>query len=238
MASLLDIYNQAIGACGSAKVLSDPNQDAPEARACNTYYEQSLTSTLQMGWWNFAQRNEYATLYAAAPGTIESSSTNTSWFRTDPPPPWNYAYKMPSDIIQVRMITYEAASRIFAGPQRFKSMAMYDAVQGTYIPVIVTNASRAVIVYTANVRDPALFDGQFVDTLVARLAMDMCLKLTADQKLFATRVKVWQQMQNQALTSDANEGLGFIDFIPETLAARGYRDACDPAAYIPMGVIE
>lgn len=238
MSSVLVIFNQAIGACGSKSVILDPEENSPEANICRTFYEQSLTSTLQMGWWNFTQRHEYAALYAAAPGTPEATAENSSWLRTDPPPPWLYAYTMPSDIIQVRTVTYERASRQFAGPQKFRSLTMYDSVNQTYVPVIVTNAPKAIIMYTANVRDVAVFDGQFVDALVSRLAFDICLALTGDLKIYNAKSKVWQQMQAQALASDANEGLGFSTFTPESLVVRGYVDPNDPSLYIPHGVVD
>jgi len=112
---------------------------------------------------------------------------------------------------------------------------MYDAINATYIPVVVTNLTKAIGIYTANVRDPSLFDGQFVDALITRLAADMAMELTGDIKVWQKCEKVWKDLQAQALASDANEGLGYVTHIPATLAVRGYNESGDPSLYIPAG---
>lgn len=228
MTSKLDIFNLALIKVGSRTTMSSVEEDGDVGDTLRAAYEQALTSTLQMSWWNFAQRFEYGEVYAVSPlAPTSTTSSAQTWKRTDPPPPWLYAYLKPADCIQVRAIIIQQNGR-FVGPLKFRTATMFDAAQSTYVPVIVTDAPLAINVYTADVRDPSLFDGQMVDAVASRLAKDTALSITGDLKIWQKCESEWQKLLSAAQVSDANEGLGFIDFLPESLATRGldtYGDA-------------
>lgn len=218
MTNRLDIFNMALGLCGQASTINDPDANNVLANACRSYYPSSLKTCLQAGWWNFAQAYDYLTLRSAMPGTPENPNGDADWTNALPMPPWLYSYLLPKNCIQMRLVISQMDTQ---RPSKFARYAQWNAATNVYDNVIGTNASKAIAVYTAEITDTSMFDAQFTDALVHRLAHDICLRITGNDARKKELAGDYQRIVTQALASDANEGFSILDYTPDSLAVRG-----------------
>jgi len=86
--------------------------------------------------------------------------------------------------------------------------------------VILTNQPQAQLVYTVRVNDPNLWDNQFVDAASSSLAAWLVPALALNMQLMGLQIKVAQGIINSARVSDGNEGLTYVESLPDWIVAR------------------
>lgn len=104
----------------------------------------------------------------------------------------------------------------------------YDQVQGASpggSTVVMTNVAQAIMVYTANIVWPSLWDAQFRQALVALIASSVVLRLQPDKKLgMALRkenIAIARSAIISARVSDGNEaGFANTDHVPDWIRGR------------------
>ena len=69
MASVTDIYNQALANLGVTRYVSDTTDQTLEAEVCNQWYEQVRDELLRSADWPFARRRVTLALVADGRGT-------------------------------------------------------------------------------------------------------------------------------------------------------------------------
>jgi hypothetical protein len=73
--------------------------------------------------------------------------------------------------------------------------------------VLMTDRATAVLVYTAYIADPTLYDSSFVDCLAWRVAYEVAMTITADRSIQGQCLQAWQKFLPDAAALDANEGV-------------------------------
>lgn len=131
-------------------------------------YAQTRDEELRNNDWGFAERNVALTLLKFAPpgGYFPPNTWNPA---TNPPPGWQYSYQYPSDCLKVRAVKPVPLFNINFDPQPQVFSIDND---NSYTPsqrVILCNVQNAVLVYSAQVTDPAEWDVGFVTVLSSRL---------------------------------------------------------------------
>ena len=72
--------------------------------------------------------------------------------------------------------------------------------------VLLTDEGEAKITYIARVTDPSLFDSMFVDTLTAKLAVDLAYPVTNSTTLQAQMQRLFERKLSEARSLDSTEG--------------------------------
>lgn len=214
MTSPIDICNRALSMIGARSTISALNENSAQAQMCNLHYDNTRTSVLRVHNWSFARRQATLGLIAAAKGTPENLAG------TGPIPlvPWLYEYAYPTDCLRVRSI-YQPDSAASAIP--FIISSDRDA-GGNDIKVILTNQSQAILIYTADIPNPDLWDNEFADAMVASLGADLAIPLTGDKTIAEMCIKVASSTVLQARTTDSTETPSNRENIPDWVAVRGY----------------
>jgi len=180
MATEVSICSNALRKLGDDPITS-LTEDTERARLCNAFYEPARDSILRSHPWNFAiTRTSLAQL----------SSTPSYGF--------SYQYALPTDPYCLRVLEMEYQDYIFK----------IEHLAGTG-RVLLTDESTAKILYIGKIIDTAQFDSLFVDTLTAKLALDLAYPITNSVKVQENMFNLLQQKLSLARSVDGQEG--FID---------------------------
>lgn len=147
MASVVGICNRALQKLG-AKRITALDQEAVNARACNTAYEPCRDAELEDHDWNFA----------ITQASIAADSDEPEWGKA-------YSYTLPSDFI-----------RLAPDYEEDNTNTQDYVIQGRKI--YTDYSAPLYIRYVKRVTDPNEMTPLFREALSARMAIEMCEELT------------------------------------------------------------
>ena len=143
--SQIDIWNRALGFLGARSVASE-RESTPEVLQCRLYWDSARRQVLRDFPWSFAQRRAWLALQALPQGYA---------------PEYRFAYALPENCLKVHAVRHEGISN------RPFCLALNTAGDGS---LLLTNASRALLLHTEDVRNSRLFDDLFAHMLARKLA--------------------------------------------------------------------
>jgi hypothetical protein len=108
----------------------------------------------------------------------------------DPVPDFDYVYELPADCIRALTLTKDHVESLFE-------------IRGR---TLVTDVPGAILKYVKDVTDTAKFDDRFVEALSYRLAMDIALPITGNEKLQQGMIQLYNGTMSMARATDAQEG--------------------------------
>jgi hypothetical protein len=207
MASEVDICNLALAHLGDVATVSsiDPPEGSAQATLCATFYPMTRDSLLEMHPWNFCTKR------------IALPLIGSSW------PEWAYAYKEPSDALNLMAILDPKASDDYSQgfPMPYTQVGVVNTGQGLYTPqpfvhetqpdgsgIIYTNQENAVLRYTAKITDTSRFTPLFVEALSHFLASKLAGPILKGDIGAAESKRQYQMfiaIRGQAIVSDANQ---------------------------------
>ncbi len=171
MASQVDIANLALSRLGAGRITSITEQD-PGARAVREIWDESLEDELKKHVWIFAKKQ--ANLPA---------KTEKPLFR------WSYAFRRPSDDLRLVEI---GGDQTWATPMLG---SMYD-LQGRDI---LTNIGAPLpITYISYEKNTGNFDAAFTSAFAARLAKEVCYKVTGSSTMLQVMVSWYEDEISKA----------------------------------------
>lgn len=234
--STTSICNQSLAAIGTRSTIVSLTEESPEAGIANLYYDQTVKELLRKYQWGWARRQKYMAVLRAAQGT----PLNPTGTLPQPPLPWQYEYVYPSDcanaicilpigypttITGVPLTTAELQPPIWprTPPIRFILSGDLDD-NNNPVKVVLTNQYQAILVYTAYVTEPYIWDDLFIAALIGRLAAKFVIPLAGDKKLAEMAINAGLAAEKEAETQNGNEGIAVADVTPDWLNARGYDD--------------
>lgn len=196
MSSEVEICNLALSHLGSYTItaLTDASQ---EARKCKLYYPIARDFVLRDFPWNFAERRIYLALLSGVD-----------------PVGYEYAYQYPVGCLKAREIYNEI---IGGEPVDFT----INAVEDLSDKMLLTNEANALLIYTAGITDPNVFDIAFINALSFKLASDLAQSLTKKTKLQDTMMKAYGYYMSLAKTANASEAKETNVVDNPLVAARG-----------------
>lgn len=177
MASVVDIYNLALGRIGTDKTVSSVGENSKEARLCNRFYEQCRDEVLEAGGWPFAVKSQ---ALASLPATNILGG-------------WGYEYEKPADALRILEVTsvggvgeaigywcgcrgpWDAHSR---GTNSYRQALAQDGNSS----VILSQTSGAYAIYVARIENPAVFSALMRSCIADRLAMELAMPMSADPR--------------------------------------------------------
>ncbi len=180
MAHQLDIINLALSRVNARRIPST-SERSKEARAAALAWDTALDATLRAHPWGFASRRSKL---AALPET---------------PPGHGFAYLEPAGCVAVRKVLPTCT------PGRDEPSALFTLGNDGDRTVILTDVPDAWAEYTARIDNCTLFDPQFADALVWRLAGEFAAALKSDYEAMASMLRMAETMAKQATVADAEE---------------------------------
>ncbi len=190
MISKLSIWNMALGFIGT-RTIADVHENNLEAVQCNLYWDSARRQALRDYPWNFAQRRAWLAKVPMPAGYEQQ---------------YSHAYAVPSDML--------LAQRIYPSGKDYEHLG--DTESGRFIliysgedknPLILTNATSALLAYTADIEDPNIFDDLFAHMLARKLAALIAVSLLKNN---STKVSELEQLYRAAIPNavqaNAKEG--------------------------------
>lgn len=196
MASEVGICNRALSHLGAYRIDSLAGS-TKEARECNTLFDDTRDAVLRAHDWAFARAHKTLAVIA-----------NAEY------PGWTYAYSYPTECLAARRIwnetdglpgtIYDPSTDLYrsTGKIPFEVRAAEDLDNR----VILTDKEDAVLIFTAKITDPNLFDSQFIEIMAYKLAADLAIPLRADAKKRAELYQTYLTFLQGAQAESANEG--------------------------------
>lgn len=180
----ISIWNHALGFLGARSVASE-RENTPEAIQCRLYWDSARRQALRDFPWSFAQRRAWLGRMPLPPGYE---------------PEFRFAYAVPRDCLKAHEVRHEGISpRPFSLAQDGEGAA----------PCLLTDASRALLLYTADVPQSGLFDDLFAHALARRLAALVAVPLLRnDSGKVAGLEKLYAESLPRARQAAASEQRG------------------------------
>lgn len=178
MASVVDIYNLALGRIGTDKSVATINENTKEQRLCTRFYPQCRDEVLEAGAWPFAVKYKPLALLGTT-GQIGG---------------WAFEYDKPEDCLRILEVTPErdVGSAIThwcgcTGPWesnlRANAQPYRQALGQTGNTVsVLSNVEGAYIIYVARIDNPSVFSPLMVSCIADRLAMELSMPMSADPR--------------------------------------------------------
>ncbi len=225
---------------GTRSAIASMSEASNEAEACTIHFEAACRALLRLAPWSFARYQNNLALVAAA-GCTPENPNNVPPF---PPVPWTYEYAWPQDCVRLRQVkppyyppgsTPENSGLVlmpgfYAAPltmpglenrPKYQIGLDYDS-SGNQIKVIMSNLESAIIIYTALVDNPNLWDDEFSEAFVFMLASHLVGALIGDKQLDKA---LYEKAANAAITAravDANEQPLSPSHTPDWIRVRGF----------------
>jgi hypothetical protein len=198
MASIVEICNMALASI-RAKSINSLTEASIEAQQCKLHYDIARQFILQDTPWNFAKKSAALQLM-----TVE-------------PQEWLYAYQYPIDCLRVQSVIADYGLK---NPAEFynehyredyvipDTEMKFEIVSGGDGKMIVTDQQDAYAIYTKNVKDPTLFDPQFVKALTHYLASMIAVPVMGGdigRTMRGDELELYKMTISSAVASNMNE---------------------------------
>mgnify|MGYP003141291665 CR=1 FL=1 len=190
MATEVSICANALRRLGDDPIVS-LTDDTERARLCNAFYSEARDDVLRSHPWNFAITRQQLSQLSATPLYQ-----------------YSYQYALPTDPFCLRVLEMEYSDYVFK----------IEHLAGTG-RVLLTDEGTAKIIYIARITDTAQFDSLFIDTLTAKLSVDLAYPVTGSVQLQQSMQKLFESKLREARSVDGQEGFQddlvsptFIDF--------------------------
>ena len=180
MATEVSICANALRRLGDSPIVS-LTDDTERARLCNAFYSEARDDVLRSHPWNFSITRQQLSQLSATPLYQ-----------------YSYQYALPTDPFCLRVLEMEYSDYVFK----------IEHLAGTG-RVLLTDEGTAKIIYIARVTDTAQFDSLFIDTLTAKLSVDLAYPVTGSVQLQQNMQKLFEAKLREARSVDGQEG--FID---------------------------
>ena len=217
MTSVVEICNLALTRIG-VQTINSLTEASAQALDCNLFYGPARDALLRQVPWRFAHGRQALALLTETP-----------------PPEWTYVYAQPSDMLAARyieptgpVIPHGAIYRHGVFSERVPTGSVVTAMPTLPTAAfelrgqkVFTHQPDAVLIYTARIEDPTLFDPSFVEALSYRLAADLAISRKDDRATRDMMLRDYQGVLAAATAADARDGTVRADLDPDWMRARG-----------------
>lgn len=180
MTSVVEICNSALNILGANNITA-LTEDSKNARLCNQRYEPLRDAVFREHTWNCLVKR------------VQLAQDTVS-----PTHEYTYQYQLPSDCLRVLSTGgyHDGSTSNVDGGQKFK-------VEGRKI---LTDEDTVYLIYSARVADPTQYDSLLIESIVARLAAELCYAITSSTSLAVALKQDYAEKLRLARHADATEG--------------------------------
>lgn len=186
MASTVDIANYALNNLGASNI-SSLDENSKAARIVNQRYEAVRDAVFRAHPWNcLINRAELAQ---------ESDA-----------PAFGYAYQyaLPTNPFCLRVLEFSNGTLSY--PQDNMTSNTGGPVYVIEGRKLLTDEGTARIKYIARITDPQQYDASLVETIAARLSVEICYAITGSTSMVQIQTALYEAKINEARFNDATEG--------------------------------
>lgn len=183
MASVTDIYNQALSNIGVTRFVSDIDDGSLEAEVCSQWYSLVRDELLRSADWPFARRRVALALVS------------------DGPDHWEYQYRYPSDCLFLRSIVVSGIRN-----PRTDQRTEFEIASDDTGRVIWTDMPDAEAIYTRRIESAEQFDPLVVTALSWALSARIAMPMAVDMRLAQLASQQYSLSLQRALAAAFNEG--------------------------------
>lgn len=199
-ASIVDIFNLALDACGHSYSVASQLESSREAELCNRWYSRVYKTVGMAAHWNSLR-------FAAQLTSLSERDDTTDWTSAQPMPNWQFAYGLPTD---------------FLAPQYMTDFSQFQlGVHSTHRAIFSNSESPAVLIFTRDNVSPALWDEGLTTAIIRSLAAVISRPLSAKRAMTDDNFRLANQAILDAREENANSSNVTYDHVPDWLAARG-----------------
>lgn len=184
MPSAVDISNAALNTLGASNITS-LTEDSKAGRLINQRYSDVRDAVFRSHNWNSLIRRANLARNTVAPAFG-----------------YLYQYPLPTDCLRVLEFSN--------GTLTYPKDNMTDNSGGPVYVVegreLLTDEATVFIKYISRVEDPNEYDTLLVDTIAARLAMEICYAITGSNSMISTTKALYDEKIKEARFVDATEG--------------------------------
>lgn len=175
--TITDICNQALGRIGAQRIMAIDDNDSKSARVCKNAIEATIKEVARAGDWNCLRVRTTLGQLVATPAFE-----------------WAYQYQLPSDFI----------SLVELNGVDYHGQPQDDwEIEGR---LLLTDAERADVKYTAYVEDTAIWDALFTNAVVVLLASKIAVSIRQDENMASSLLTEYHRISlPQARTKDGNQ---------------------------------
>lgn len=219
-----DVVNRALDLIG-CPAIAEMSEGSVPARAATRNYGPTVRDLLRSAPWNFARKTVTMDLMFSA-------------LNGDPVPiPWIFEYQYPQDCVKVRFVPALTTPPPGLVPPLMTNMSPVLPTVSTSRPapfviatdhelnVILTNVQDAMLVYTAAIFNPELWDALFMEGVVTLLAAKLAMPCVDDKKLALAmrqqQTAAAKDVVGEARATNGNEAWSTADHYPDWLRIRG-----------------
>ena len=193
--SKIEIYNMALGFCGT-RLVGSPNEPTPESIQCELFWDRARRSALRDYPYRFATRR--LQLPAKEMPAVYSQE-------------WRYAYGIPDGVLKV--------VRVHDGRAR-GNKAPYSIEHGEGGEIILCDIPQAMADCTVDVTDISRWDETFIAAMARKLACLIVVPLLKDDKKLGALTQMYQAAIPPSEGADGSESYDRRD-ADSWLQARG-----------------
>ena len=184
MPSAVDISNSALNTLGASNITS-LTEDSKAGRLINQRYSDVRDAVFRSHNWNSLIRRANLARNSVAPAFG-----------------YLHQYPLPTDCLRVLEFSN--------GTLTYPKDNMTDNSGGPVYVVegreLLTDEETVFIKYISRVEDPNEYDTLLVDTIAARLAMEICYAITGSNSMISTTKALYDEKIKEARFVDATEG--------------------------------
>lgn len=184
MPSAVDISNAALNTLGATNITS-LTEDSKAGRLINQRYELVRDAVFRSHNWNSLIKRSDLAQNAVSP-TFG----------------YTYQYTLPTDCLRV----LEFSNGTLMYPQDNMTSNSGGPVYVIEGRELLSDEGTVLIKYIARIEDPNQYDTLLIDTLAARLAMEICYAITGSNAMISTTKALYDEKIKEARFVDATEG--------------------------------
>jgi hypothetical protein len=196
----IEIWNLALGACGTTGRISSETENSTQANICRQWYDTTRLHVNKLAPWPCAL--DWAQLAVKA-----ERDFGQAWAPGDPGPNWRYAYSLPSNHV---------------APFYIMGFGKYELGLHSGVPSLMTNTENAILRYVVDQPVVSYWDNGFQQAVFRMLAFNIVSQVNAK---LGSRDRLREEafeFINAAREEAANQAEFQVDALPEAIAARGY----------------
>jgi len=197
MASIVGIWNMALGRVGVSETVESLNDRSKQAEVCRFHWEQARDYALADFPWKFARRR------------VALADTG------NPPSTWLYSYAYPTDCLFAMALVLPGIRQ-----PRWDQRPAFEIAASADQTVIYTDLEKAELIYTARIEDPNRWDPHFQQVVAWALAELIAIPLSAKPEIVSSAQKGYELAKSKAAAKGLAEGLDGPEPECELLAAR------------------
>lgn len=213
--TLGEIFNMALGACGSNLLVSDSEELSREAAICRLWYPLVRDNVQTSAPWASVKSHQRL-------ARLSDADLNLPWEDLGAEPGYAYAYAVPSGLLIPRfMSNYQPFSYGSFGDRR----------------VISTSDATPILTYNRRNEDTAEWDVPLTMTIVYTLAVHIARQVSGRASTIAENIGMADRIVSDMRMQEANVTDEPIESVPDYISARGYAVGLTSRFFYPLNNI-